>query len=366
MKPPAKVMKLHLSEPLKLQKGGELSHLEVAYHSFGKVMEDGSNLILICHALTGDSYVTNEDEVDKEPGWWNFFVGPGKAIDTNRFHVICTNVLGGCYGTTGPTELHPDTGRPWLTDFPIVTVEDMVEVQYRVLRQLGYDKGYAVLGGSLGGMQVLEWMVRFPAFFTKAVPMATGAFLSPQGLAFDVIGRQCITSDRDWKEGAYSTEDVKSMVGMKLARMIGHITYITRQAMDQKFGRNLQSGMGEGLFTTPFSVESFLRYQGDKFAQRFDPNAYLYVTKAMDLYDMRAGFANLVESLARVSCQTLLLSYTSDWLFPPEGSAEIAFALKQCNKHVSYACLETDLGHDAFLLERDGAVQEQLVSAFLA
>lgn len=360
-----KVIKLELEKPLPLKRGQFLNGLDVAYETYGELNATADNAVLICHALTMDAHVTNNGDENVQPGWWNFFVGPGKSIDTNKFFVVCFNVLGGCKGTTGPLSLHPTTGKPYLTGFPIITVEDMVSVQHLALAKLGVPRLHAVVGGSLGGMQALEWSVRYPGEVNRVIAMATGANLSPQGLAFDVIGRQSITNDPEWKQGLYSNEDVKNIMGLKLARMIGHITYISKNAMEFKFGRELQQGMTENIFNTRFSIESFLHYQADKFAQRFDPNSYLYLTKAMDLYDLKEGFESLTQSISRSNSSFLLLSYSSDWLFPPENSKDLAMALVHSGNRVSSVTIDTDMGHDAFLLETPDHIQDLLVEAFL-
>lgn len=358
---------LSLEQPFRLEDGGELREIRVAYESYGKMHDEGANTILLCHALTMDAHVTDNGDESLDPGWWNFFVGPGKAIDTTRYHVLCFNVLGGCMGTTGPASINPDSGEVYRTDFPNITIEDMVRVQKLALDHLGIRRLFAVIGGSLGGMQTLEWTVRYPDFLRHAVVIASGACLSTQGLAFDIVGRECIVNDPDWNNGHYDPSSPGAMTGLASARMIGHITYITKQVMETKFGRRLQEGMIEKDFSTAFAIESFLRYQGEKFVKRFDPNSYLYITKAMDTYDLKEENKSLSESLQAVQCDTLLISYSSDWLFPPDNSREVALALSKAGKPASHICIETDLGHDAFLVndEKGAVLLEKLIRAFL-
>ncbi len=359
-----RILNIPLKAPLALKGGGKLDALEVACETYGALNPARDNAVLLCHPLSMDAHASNNDEPDIEPGWWNFFVGPGRAVDTRRYFVICTNMLGGCKGTTGPLSPRPGGGL-YGTDFPAITVEDMVSVQRRALQELGIGHLHAVIGGSLGGMQVLEWAVRYPDFVDKAVAIATGAHLSPQGLAFDIVGRLSIMNDPEWKQGRYAPEAELQMTGLQVARMIGHITYISRNMMDRKFGRELQNGSEGGTFATAFTVESFLRYQGEKFVKRFDPNSYLYLSRAMDLYDLTEGHEDIAASLARSHCAFLVLSFSSDWLFPPESSLDIALALARIGRHVNYVCIPSELGHDAFLVEEPDDPQSRLVGAFL-
>jgi homoserine O-acetyltransferase len=360
------ILNIPLPQPFKLKMGGELHELNVSYETYGTLNSAKDNAILVCHPLTMDAHVTNNGDESIEAGWWNFLIGPGKPIDTNQFYVIGTNVLGGCKGTTGPTSINPLTKEPYRTDFPEVTIHDMVDVQKMVVEQLGIKKLKAVLGGSLGGMQVLEWSVRYPDWVEKSIAIATGSQLSSQGLAFDVVGRQCVLNDPKWIGGTYDTEDISGITGLALARMIGHITYISKNMMDKKFGRKLQDGRASHGFNTGFAIESFLHYNSEKFLQRFDPNAYLYLSKSMDTYDMTEGFKDLGESLSRAKSSFLIVSFSSDWLFPPGDSIELATTLSNQGKSVTYANLETDLGHDAFLIEsKETEDMVKLVSSFL-
>lgn len=364
--PITRTLKLELPTPLVLKKGGQLEQVEVNLQTHGKLNAKGDNAILVCHPLTMDANVCHEGENKQKDGWWNFLVGPKKAVDTERFFVICCNVIGGCQGSTGPMSNNPQTGQAYKTEFPEVSIQDMVDVQKLTVEQLGVKKLYAVIGGSLGGMQALEWSVRYPELLKRCIAIATGPQLSSQGLAFDIIGRRCITNDPEWKEGQYDIEKGETVSGLALARMIGHITYISKNIMDHKFGRKLQDGSSDDGFNTSFAVESFLKYNSDKFIQRFDPNAYLYLTKAMDTYDLCEGFNDLDESLARSQCDFLLVSFSSDWLFPPADSVDLATSLARLDRRVHYANIETDLGHDAFLINApEIQPMTQMVTSFL-
>jgi len=362
----SKLIKLNLKTPFKLKQGGELHEIEVCYETYGTLNESANNAILICHPLTMDAHVSDNGDTNVKPGWWNFLIGPNKPINTHNFFVIGMNVLGGCRGTTGPTSINPKTGTAYRTSFPEVSIEDMVDVQKLAIEQLGVKKLKAVLGGSLGGMQVLEWSVRYPEWVEQSIAIATGCQLSSQGLAFDVVGRACVLNDPKWENGMYDNSGISSITGLALARMIGHITYISKNMMDRKFGRKLQDGRrGEG-FNTAFMIESFLHYNSEKFLKRFDPNTYLYLSKAMDTYDMTEGFQNLGHSLSRALSSFLIVSFSSDWLFPPTDSIQLATTLSNQGKSVTYANIETDLGHDAFLIESDETeAMVQLVSNFL-
>jgi homoserine O-acetyltransferase len=344
-------LNLNLEKALKLRKGGQLEDIVVSYQTHGELNKNKDNAILICHPLTMDANVSGERQGPKPDGWWNFLVGPGRPVDTNRFFVVCSNVLGGCQGTTGPISIDQKTGKPYKTSFPEVTIHDMVDVQKLFLDQLGVPELYAVVGGSLGGMQALEWTVRYPDYVKRCAAIATGSQLSSQGLAFDVVGRQCITKDPEWNGGDYDIDTGGAVPGLALARMIGHITYISKNIMDHKWGRKLQDGRSDEGFNTSFAVESFLQYNSEKFIKRFDPNAYLYISKAMDTYDLGDGFDSLDESLKRALCKFLVISFSSDWLFPPEDSIDLATSLARVNRSVHYANIDTDLGHDAFLID---------------
>ena len=342
-------------EGLVLENGESLAGLQVAYESYGEKTPAGDNVIYICHALTGDAHVAGyHSPQDKKSGWWDAMVGPGKGIDTNRFHVICANILGGCMGTTGPSALNPRTGRPYGSSFPAITTGDMVHVQYLLLQHLGIKRLAAVIGGSFGGMQVLEWIRRYPRVVDKGVCIASAMSLSAQALAFDIVGRNAIQADSAWAGGDYYGKAQTPVQGLAQARMIGHITYLSSENMKRKFGRE-KKAIHEPLprFATPFQVESYLDYQGSKFVDRFDANSYLHITEAMDIYDLAENCADPAEAFRSVDprTQVLVVALSSDWLFPPEQSLAVARALVRAGKHVSYCLLPSPYGHDAFLVE---------------
>lgn len=356
---------LHLETPLPLKEGGRLEGLDLAYETFGTLNEDRSNAILVCHPLTMDAHVA-DGEGEKGSGWWSFLIGPGCPIDTRHNFILCSNVLGGCKGSTGPLTTNPATGEAYRTDFPEICIEDMVDAQKHLVDHFGITRLRAVVGGSLGGMQALEWSLRYPNMVGKCIAIATGPRLSSQGLAFDVVGRRCITSDPDWKRGHYPLDGQHTVMGLALARMIGHITYISKNIMDRKFGRTLQEGRsGEG-FNTAFAVESFLQYNSEKFIKRFDPNSYLYLSKAMNTFDLSGEEDDLRERIQKSEAEFLLVSFSSDWLFPPQDTTTLATKLVQCSKRVTTANIETDLGHDAFLIDAEEVQpMKELVHHFL-
>ncbi|MBU4367065.1 MAG: homoserine O-acetyltransferase [Verrucomicrobia bacterium] len=342
-------------EGLVLENGESLPELQVVYESYGKLAPAGDNVIYICHALTGDAHVAGYySSQDKKSGWWDAMVGPGKGIDTNRFHVICANILGGCMGTTGPSALNPRTGCPYGSSFPAITTGDMVHVQYLLLQHLGIKRLAAVIGGSFGGMQVLEWIRRYPLVVDKGVCIASAMSLSAQALAFDIVGRNAIQADSAWAGGNYYGKAQTPVLGLAQARMIGHITYLSSENMKRKFGRE-KKAIHEPLprFATPFQVESYLDYQGSKFVDRFDANSYLHITEAMDIFDLAENCADPAEAFRSVDPRThvLVVALSSDWLFPPEQSLAVARALVRAGKHVSYCLLPSPYGHDAFLVE---------------
>jgi len=362
--------KLLLDEPLELACGEVLSNVEVAYTISGELNAEKSNAVLICHALSGDAQVAGypetaePDDPNAKAGWWDLYVGPGKAVDTHRYCVICSNVLGGCKGTTGPSSINPDTGRPWGLAFPLVTVADMVEAQRRLIDHLGIEQLLCVLGGSMGGMQALEWAVRYPDRVRSAIPIATTASLNAQSLAFDAVGRNAILSDPNFCNGAYAEDRTVPREGLAIARMLGHITYLSEEGMERKFGRSLRYRDKKAYdFESEFSVETYLDYQGEKFVDRFDANSYLYITRAMDYFDLGEGRGGVVEALRGTDCGFLVMSFTSDWLFPPRQSQQLVAALAQTGKTVSYVNIETDYGHDSFLLK--SASQERAIRGFL-
>jgi homoserine O-acetyltransferase len=367
--------KLKLTEPVHLELDGSLDGVMVAYETYGRLDKRGDNAVLICHALSGDSHAARHDEHD-DPGWWEAAVGPGKPVDTDKYFVICPNVLGGCRGTTGPGSPNPATGMPYGADFPTITTGDIVEVQRRLVEHLGIRKLRAVIGGSMGGHQVLEWATQFPDLVETAVALATSARLTTQALAFDVIGRNAIIRDPNFRGGWYYGPSVKRAgasgnsgpnVGLALARMLGHITYLSPQAMAEKFEADrLKPRDVPTEFEKKFSVGSYLAYQGDKFVERFDANSYVTISLAMDLFDLGRTPEELRRNLAKSQCRWLVVSYTSDWLFPPLQAQEIVHALLALGKPVTYANVTSACGHDAFLLPDDIAIYGELIRAALA
>jgi homoserine O-acetyltransferase/O-succinyltransferase len=352
-------------EPLKLELGGQLPEVTVAYETYGRLNEAKDNAILICHALSGDSHVARHAPED-EPGWWDIAVGPGKAIDTDRYFVICPNALGGCRGTTGPNDINPETSQRYGADFPTVTAADMVEAQRRLIDHLGLSRLLAAIGGSMGGHQVLTWTMRYPDRIAGAVTLASCARLTTQALAFDVVGRNAIRRDANYKGGQYVDKDTVPAAGLALARMLGHITYLSPESMREKFGADrLQPRDFATKFEKKFSVGSYLAYQGDKFVERFDANSYIKLSLAMDLFDIGKTTEELAANLSRSQCRWLIISFTSDWLFPPVQSRDLTHALIALGKSVSYCNVQSDCGHDAFLLPDNLPIYGELVRAFL-
>ena len=339
-------------EPVRLDCGINLGDINVAYQTYGELNADKTNAVLICHALTGDHFVADTHPVTGKPGWWSELVGPGKTVDTDRFFVICSNILGGCMGTTGPKDINPETGNPWGLDFPVITIADMVRVQARLIDHLDIERLFAVLGGSMGGMQVLEWAAKFPDRVFAAVPIATAARHSSQNIAFHEVGRQAIMADPDWCAGDYHSHDKRPHRGLAVARMAAHITYLSQPALHRKFGRRLQErdAISYG-FDADFQVESYLRHQGITFVDRFDANSYLYTTRAMDYFDLAGDYDGVLANAFRdTQTRFCVFSFSSDWLFPTEGNREIVHALNAVAANVSFAEIESDAGHDAFLL----------------
>ena len=341
-------------QPLLLECGKRLGPIDVAYETCGQPNEAGDNAILICHALSGNAHVAgyNHPE-DKKPGWWEGMVGPGKGIDTNKYFVICSNFLGGCSGTTGPCSVNPETGRPYGLDFPIITIADMVRVQKLLLDKLGVRHLLAVIGGSIGGMQVLQWSIAYPEMMDAAIPIATTTHLGAQSIAFDAVGRNAILSDANFANGQYHNGQVPGH-GLAIARMIGHITYLSEQGMRQKFGRELRSADKYSYdLNSEFAVETYLDHQGQSFVERFDANSYLYITKASDYFDLARDYSSLEVAFAIVQARFLVVSFSSDWLFTPGQSEAMVDALVANGKSVSYCNIASNYGHDAFLLEND-------------
>lgn len=348
---------------MELECGRKLGPITLAYETYGELNADKSNAILILHALTGDAHVAGRNRADdKKPGWWDNMVGPGRAFDTNKYHIICSNIISGCKGSTGPPSINPESGKPYGLAFPVVTIKDMVNAQKRLIDNLGIEKLLCVVGGSLGGMQALQWAVSYPQAVRLAIPIATTPKLSAQGIAFDAVGRYAIMADPKWKNGDYYGESGPD-VGLAVARMIGHITYMSDKSMHQKFGRDRICEPSYD-FNIDFQVESYLNYRGDSFVKRFDANSYLYITKAMDYFDLAdEGGGSLQKALAKATASFLVVSFTSDWLFPSYQSKEIVSALRRNNKDVSYAEIKSDYGHDAFLLEVESL--SRLITSFL-
>jgi homoserine O-acetyltransferase len=352
-------------QELGLEGGGALAPFTLAYEVYGTLSKAKDNAILVTHALSGDAHVAGRHSAnDRRAGWWDMLIGPGKALDTREYFVICSNVIGGCGGSTGLASENPGTGRPFGTGFPVVTIADMVDAQAMLLDHLGIQKLLAAVGGSMGGMQVLEWTISHPDRVHLAVPMATAARQPAQAIAFNEVGRQAIMADPDWRGGHYY--DGRSPArGLALARMIGHITYLSDEAMQEKFGRRLRDIHDYSFtFSPDFEVESYLRHQGLAFTDRFDANTYLYITRALDYFDLTRRRRSLVEAFRDVKARYLVLAFSSDWLHPPYQLKEIVSALRATHKHVSYYEVETRYGHDAFLLEREK--MEGIVAAFLA
>lgn len=354
----------HYSEPFVFQNGQSIPEFTLRYETYGELNADRSNAILICHALSGDHHCAGVyTENDRKPGWWSNLIGRGKAVDTDRFYVICSNCLGGCQGSTGPSSLNPQTGKPYNTTFPQVTIRDMVHAQEKLLNHLGVRTLHAVIGGSMGGMQTLQWARDFPDRVNRIIPMATTHRQGPQAIAFNEVGRCAIMQDPNWNEGNYS-ESQGPNVGLSIARMMAHITYLSNRGMDQKFGRRIQPGYVPGnAFDVAFEVESYLHYQGQSFTNRFDANTYLYFTRALDFFDLQEGASSLEEAFADVEAKTLVIGFTSDWLFPTEQNREIVHALLRAGKPASYIELDMDFGHDSFLV--DAPPLYEVVEAFL-
>ena len=335
-----------------------LPHLEVAYRTYGRLNGDRSNAVLVCHALTGDQYVAETHPVTGRPGWWQHVVGPGLPLDTERFFVICANVLGGCMGSTGPASRREPGGQPWGTDFPPLTIRDMVRAQKRLIEHFGIERLFAALGGSMGGMQVLEWAANYPQAVFAAVPIATAAYHSAQNIAFNEVGRQAIFADPDWHGGRYWQSGAVPARGLAVARMVAHITYLSEQALTRKFGRRLRGDTGGSdrdefsMFGEMFEVESYLRHQGSTFVNRFDANSYLTITRATDHFDLAAEHeGQLAAAFAGSRTRFCIISFSSDWLYPTAANRAIARALNGVAANVSFVEIASDKGHDAFLLD---------------
>jgi homoserine O-acetyltransferase len=349
---------------MQLDSGDKLGPITLAYETYGTLNGDASNAILITHALSGDAHVAGIRHAgDLKPGWWDGMVGPGKAFDTSKYFVICSNVLGGCMGSTGPASVNPATGKPYGLDFPIITIGDMVRAQRQLVTFLGVDTLLTVAGGSMGGMQALEWATRYPDDVKSVMCIATTHFSGAQQIAFDAVGRNAIMADVRFNHGDYYDSEMPA-AGLGIARMLAHITYLSDESMRAKFGRRLREREKLSYeFESEFSVETYLDYQGAQFVNRFDPNTYLYITKAMDYFDISAPYGSLDKAMAAVKCRVLVISFSSDWLYPPYQSEEIVYALTRQEKDVTYCCIESNAGHDAFLLEFNS--QKKIVAGFL-
>jgi homoserine O-acetyltransferase len=339
--------------PLKLECGAEVSNIPIAYQTYGKLNAQKDNVVLVCHALTGDQYVCGVHPVTGKEGWWDRMVGAGKPIDTDRFFVICSNIIGGCMGSFGPKEINPATGKPYGLSFPFITIEDMVKAQAMLLDQLGIGKIYCVIGGSMGGMQALEWARRYPERISSVMPIATSTRQSAQNIAFHEIGRQAIMADPDWRGGDYIASQTYPSKGLAVARMAAHVTYLSESMLQEKFGRNLQSGEEFTYgFGADFRIESYLRHQGASFVERFDANSYLYLTRAASYFDLtRGGTRKLTDVYAGTHIRFCVVSFTSDWLYSSVESRNLVRALNAVAANVSFTEIESDKGHDSFLLE---------------
>jgi len=348
-------------EGVNLDSGESLAPVEIAYETYGTLNQEKSNAVLIAHALSGDAHVAGFHPGEDTFGWWDEMVGPGKAFDTDKYFVICSNVLGGCKGSTGPSSINPKTQRPYALDFPLISINDMVRCQKKLIDHLGIEKLVSVAGGSMGGMQVLSWLNLYPGSVKSVIPIATCLKHSPQQIAFNEVGRQAIMSDPDWKSGNYYGSCLPAK-GLAVARMIGHITYMSDSSMSSKFGRQKKDTAGPFKFTPDFEVEGYLRYRGDNFVKRFDANSYLYITKAMDNFDLweTKGPEELFKG---TQARVLVIAFKSDWLYPPYQSKEIVKACKRAGLQVSYCQIHSTYGHDAFLLET--AQESHLISHFL-
>ncbi|MCG5246104.1 homoserine O-acetyltransferase MetX [Methylorubrum extorquens] len=351
--PRSPVMLFSADEPLAMDSGARLGPFQIAYQTAGTLNAARSNAVLICHALTGDQHFAQPHPVTGKPGWWETLVGPGKPVDTNRYFVVCSNVIGSCMGSTGPASLNPETGRPYGLDFPLVTIRDMVRAQAMLLDRLGIPDLFLCIGGSMGGMQVLQWASLFPERVFAAMPIATGARHSAQNIAFHEVGRQAIMADPAWEEGRYLEAGTRPSKGLGVARMGAHITYLSEPALHRKFGRRLQNRAAPTFsFNADFQIESYLRHQGLSFVERFDANAYLYLTRAMDYFDLAEDHGGVLGNAFRGSkTRFCVMSFTSDWLFPTADSRAIVHALNAVAAPVAFVEVESDKGHDAFLLD---------------
>jgi homoserine O-acetyltransferase len=351
------------TDPLILESGYTLAPVDIAFETYGEPNADRSNAILICHALSGDHHAAGfHDPHDSRTGWWDSMIGPGKAFDTRRYWIICSNIIAGCKGSTGPGSINPASGQPYGLDFPVVTIADMVNAQKRLIDHLGVTRLYSLAGGSMGGFQVMEWALRYPEMVRSIICIASAPRLSTQAIAFNTVGRSAITRDPDWNEGRYNGKGPEQ--GLATARMVGHITYVSEMLLDAKFGRRLQSADRLRYnFSSEFAIESYLNHQGSAFTRRFDANSYLYITKAMDYFDISSAYGPLKEAFTRILARCLFVSYSTDWLFPTAQSLEMVRALLTNGKDVSFIEVDSPYGHDAFLAETGPL--ERILSGFL-
>ncbi len=344
-----------LAETVKmpLDNGGSIGPINIAYETFGTLNAQRSNAILICHALTGDQFCLGENPITGRPGWWPTMIGPGKPVDTDKYFVICSNILGGCMGSTGPSEANPETGKPYALDFPVITIGDMVRAQKLLIDHLGIERLFAIVGGSIGGMQAMQWAASYPDSMGAVLLIATAARYTAQNIAFNEVGRQAVLNDPEWSEGQYASLNKRPSAGLAVARMSNHITYLSREALQRKFGRNLQDrNTFTWGFEADFQVESYLRHQGNTFVERFDANSYLYITRATDYFDLAAAYdGDLSRAFAGAKAKFCVIAFSSDWLFSPDDSRAMVVALNEAGAEVSFAEIETDKGHDAFLLD---------------
>ena len=355
---------LKVKDPIKLDCGVELEDVTIAYETYGKLNTTKDNVIVVFHALTGDAHAAGyHSEHDKKPGWWDIMIGSGKAFDTDKYFVVCSNILGGCKGTTGPGSTNPKTGKPYGLDFPVITIEDAVRVQKKLIDHLEI-KSFIAAGGSMGGMQAMEWTLQYPEMVKSAIIIASTGRLSAQGIAFNAVGRNAILSDSNFNNGDYYGKALPEK-GLAIARMVGHITYLCEESMHTKFGRRFQDSDKPNFdFNVDFQVESYLQHQGQIFIDRFDANSYLYITKAVDYYDISSKYGTLENAFSNVNAKFLIISFSSDWLFPTWQSKELVNALAKVGKDVSFCEIKSPYGHDAFLLEAD--VQTKIIKSFLS
>ncbi|MFD2204438.1 homoserine O-acetyltransferase MetX [Kiloniella antarctica] len=344
--------KVVFDEPMPLDSGIEIGPIEVSYQTYGTLNSDKTNAIVICHALTGDQFVSETHPITEKPGWWAMMVGPGKPVDTDKYFIICSSVIGGCMGSTGPVSIDPKTDKPYGLNFPVITIGDMVRAQKRLVESLGIKKLFCVIGGSMGGMQVLQWAVSYPEMVFAAIPIATAPRHTAQNIAFHEVGRQAIMADPNWCHGAYLEENKVPRAGLSVARMTAHVTYLSEPALHRKFGRRLQDRKNLTYgFDADFQVESYLRHQGYTFVERFDANSYLYITRAMDYFDLAEEHGGMLANAFRDSpVRFCVISFSSDWLFPTSANREIVHALNAVAADVSFVEVQSDAGHDAFLL----------------